>query len=157
MSDLKTFHLVLGVLLLALLWCVLTWLSYAPQERWVHLLAVAQQEQLRGIPPQALLEQAPWLLQARLARLSQLRLLLGLAAVIGLAEGWGWRRSDTLAGFRFTLWVIGTVGGAIVLGGMVFSLLMPWALPLTRTVCYGLTGIVVVITFALAAGLPHLS
>src|SRR5262245_39544700 len=69
MSDGKLFQLAALALGLVLLWQLLGWISRSPQDRWVQLATIAEEEQLQSMPPQSLLEQARWLITARLLRL----------------------------------------------------------------------------------------
>jgi hypothetical protein len=157
MSDFKLFQLAAMVTGLVLLWQVLAWIARSPQDRWVQLATIAEQEHLQSTPPQALLEQARWLLTARLLRLRGLSVVLGVALLIGAAEGLGWRRTDARGGFRFSLWVCGIILFVVLVGALAFSLVMPWALPLTWQVSAGLALYVGLMAYCCAAGLPHLS
>lgn len=157
MSDFKTWYVLVCVALFAMLVMVMTWLGYLPEERLLRLLAIAEQEQLSGVPPSSLLAQADWLIHARLLRLRSLVFLLGVCAVIGLAEGWACRRKDRLGGLRFSLWVCGTVMLVVMVGLVGCYVLLPQPLAFMQWLPWFLGAYVGFMMFTLAAGLPHLT
>jgi hypothetical protein len=141
----------LGLLLLAGWWATLP-----AQERDVRLAALAYAEEFRTLPPAGVLEQLPWLLEERWARLYGGVGLAGLLLGIGACEGTLRRRRDTLGGFLLRWWTTAVLTLALLPGVVGGALLAPTALGLrpVALVCALLVGVA---GYGLAAGRPYVA
>lgn len=129
MSEPKPIALVALTALALVGWLVLWWVHLPEGEQRGWLQAIARWEQAQTPPPVALWAQPGWLWRHRVPRLRSLTVLVALGAVIGLGEGWAWRRTDPLQGLRLTLWSTGLVLAVLVGCAGVAFLVLPWPLP----------------------------
>ena len=81
---------------LALAWW---WLTMPTPERQMRLLTIAALEDLAGPLPSGVLEQIPWLIEARWQRLEGTLGLVGLVLLIGGCEGTLKRQREDHGGF----------------------------------------------------------
>lgn len=139
----------LGLLALAL-W----WLTMPAPERQQRLLTLAALEDLDGPLPSGVLEQLPWMIEARWQRLEGTVGLLVLVLLIGGCEGTLKRQRDDHGGFlqryrSLARGVLAFLPG--ILGGY---LLLPMSFEYS-VVASALGGIAAVVGYGFAAGFPY--
>ena len=131
------------------------WLEQSPAQRLLQLQHLAQVEHVNALPPLLVQDQAVWLVQQRGHHLLQMTGLVGAAGLIGLVEGWLWRRHYPWRGLSVWRWRLGglTIGLALCSAGA--YLLLPWPLP--PVLAAGGLGLLCGLgTYWVAAGRPHL-
>lgn len=140
-----------GLVLLAGWWATMPW-----QERALRLGRLAEAEDFPSRPPAGLMEQLPWLMEARWTRLQGGLALVGLLLLIGACEGTLRRRQDVLGGFLLRWWTTAVMTLALVPGVVGGSLLGPGSFPLSLVA--GLLALLGgVAGYGLAAGRPYVA
>lgn len=131
------------------------WLEQSPVQRLLQLQRLAQVEHLATLPPLRLQEQAVWLVQQRSQQLGQMAWLIGATGLIGLMEGWLWRRQALWGGVSLWRWRLGGLTLGVLSTSALAVLLVPWPLPSLGVAC-GLAGLSGLGMYWVAAGRPYL-
>jgi hypothetical protein len=139
---------VAGVFLLGL------WFFGQPEPVRLQMLhAIARAEQTLTPPPASFLDQVPWLIAHRKARLLGLVGLCGVMACLGLCEGILSRRRSSRGGFLLTAWTAGVVLFPVLIGAIAATLVLPF--PIDRwLLAGGFASLVGGMGFLLARGRP---
>src|SRR5215510_13652775 len=121
------------------------WLQMPPAHRLARLVQVQRLEHVLQVPPDGYLNQVDWLTTHRLAQLTGMTGLLGMALLIGGAEGVAARQRDVLGGFRLKAWTIAVVGLGLLGVGVGAYIVVPVPLDLRQVagglaLCAGLVG-----------------
>jgi hypothetical protein len=137
-----------GVLLLGL------WFFGRPEPLRLQMLRdVARAEQALAPPPLTFLEQIPWLIAHRKARLLGMVGLCVVMVCLGICEGILYRHRSTKGGFFLTAWTSGVVLFPVLLGAIAAALVLPF--PLDRWLLVGgFASLVGGMGFLLACGRP---
>jgi hypothetical protein len=137
-----------GVLLVGL------WFFGRPEPLRLQMLqAVARAEQALTPPPASFLDQIPWLIAHRKARLLGMVGLCAVMACLGICEGILYRHRSAKGGFFLTAWTSGVVLFPVLLGAMAATLVLP--VPLDRwLLASGFASLVGGMGFLLACGRP---
>lgn len=131
------------------------WLVLPPAQRQLRLVDVLLLERAATPPPPTLVDQVGWLVDHRVQRLRMLGGLVGLAASLGLLEGWEQRRRDPYGGVGFFHFALGQMLLAGTVGAVMGFVLLPWPLP-PLAVAALLAGLACLTLFCLAAGKPRI-
>ena len=132
------------------------WLQMPPAHRLARLVQVQRLEHVLQVPPDGYLDQVDWLTTHRLARLTGMTGLLGLAVLIGGAEGLAARQRDVLSGFRLKAWTLAVLGLGLLGVGVGAYAFVP--LPLDfRQVAGGLAALAGLIGWGLMYGRPYVA
>ena len=157
MSEAKPFVVTLVLAACALGWLALHgWGRASPSLRMQQLTRIAQQEEAQTRPPTTFIAQVQWLWWHRFLRLRGVSLLVGFGALVGLAEGIAWRRTNPRAGVGIRSWTLGLMSVALglgLLGGYIVSHVpLPlFTLAIVGTAWSGATG------FLLTYGRPSIA
>jgi hypothetical protein len=130
------------------------WFFGRPEPVRLQMLReVARAEQAQTPPPPAFLEQIPWLLAHRKARLLGMVGLCIVMACIGMCEGIACRHWHPKGGFLLTVWTSGVVLFPVLVGAIAAILVLP--VPLDRWLLASVfAGLVGTMGFLLACGRP---
>jgi len=154
MHDAKPVLILLVLSGCGLFWLSLQWLGASKSLRQDRLRTIAVIEEALLLPPTLFKEQVRWLLTHRRDRLRGLTGLMGLSAVIGLAQGLASRRPDPLAGMGLWTWTLGVMSSAFA-PGLAGALLLwprPWSLGVVGSMAALWSGVTV---WALSRGRPY--
>jgi hypothetical protein len=130
------------------------WFFGRPESVRLQMLReVARAEQALTSPPTDFLDQIPWLIAHRKARLLGMVGLCAVMACMGVCEGMMCRHHSSKGGFLLTAWTSGVVLFPVLIGAIAAALVLPF--PLQRwLLASGFAGIAGAIGFLLACGRP---
>jgi len=117
---------------------------------------VQRLEHVLQAPPEGYLNQVDWLSTHRLARLTGMTGLLGVAVLVGSAEGVAARQRDVLSGFRLKAWTLAVLGLGLLGVGVGAYVLLPVPLDM-RQVAGVLALLAAVVGWRLMYGRPYVA
>jgi hypothetical protein len=153
MQDPKPVAMGLLAVLVGVLFVGLWFFGRPEPLRLQMLREVASAEQALTPPPTTFLEQIPWLLAHRQARLLGMVGLCAVMACMGVCEGMAYRHRAPKGGFLLTAWTSGVVLFPVLIGAIAATLVLPF--PLDRwLLASGFASLVGGMGFLVACGRP---